>query len=185
MSRIGRLPIEVPAGVTVTIGEDNVITVKGPLGELTKSFPAAIKVEQEANVIHVTRPNDAKENRAAHGMTRSILNSMVIGVTKSSRSTASATVSPSRASSWTSASASLTTCLWMRFPASRWRPPIPTRSWSRAATSSRSARWLPASAASARLSLIRARASSTPTKSSAARKARPAPRRSKEVCLND
>ena len=82
MSRIGRLPIEVPAGVTVTIGEDNVITVKGPLGELTKSFPAAIKVEQETNVIHVTRPNDAKENRAAHGMTRSILNSMVIGVTK-------------------------------------------------------------------------------------------------------
>ena len=82
MSRIGRMPIEVPAGVTVTIGEDNVITVKGPKGELTKEFPVSIKVEQEGNVIHVTRPNDAKENRAAHGMTRSILNSMVHGVVK-------------------------------------------------------------------------------------------------------
>ncbi|MCC8183008.1 MAG: 50S ribosomal protein L6 [Clostridiales bacterium] len=82
MSRIGRMPIDVPAGVTVTIAEDNAITVKGPLGELNHQFPAAITVKQEGNVIHVTRPNDAKENRAAHGMTRSILNSMVLGVTK-------------------------------------------------------------------------------------------------------
>lgn len=82
MSRIGRMPIEVPAGVTVTIGEDNVITVKGPKGELTRAFPTNIKVEMQGNVIHVTRPNDAKENRAAHGMTRSILNSMVQGVVK-------------------------------------------------------------------------------------------------------
>ncbi|MGM9537908.1 MAG: 50S ribosomal protein L6 [Candidatus Onthomonas sp.] len=82
MSRIGRMPIDVPAGVTVTIGEGNVVTVKGPLGTLTKQFPAAITIAQEGNVIHCTRPNDAKENRASHGMVRSILNSMVVGVTK-------------------------------------------------------------------------------------------------------
>lgn len=82
MSRIGRMPIDVPADVTVTIGEGNVITVKGPLGSLTKQFPTTITVAQEGNVIHCTRPNDAKENRASHGMVRSILNSMVVGVTK-------------------------------------------------------------------------------------------------------
>ena len=82
MSRIGRMPIDVPAGVTVTIGEGNVVTVKGPLGTLTKQFPAAITITQEGNVIHCTRPNDAKENRASHGMVRSILNGMVIGVNK-------------------------------------------------------------------------------------------------------
>lgn len=82
MSRIGRMPIDVPAGVTVTIGEGNVVTVKGPKGTLTKQFPASITITQEGNVIHCTRPNDAKENRANHGMVRSILHSMVEGVEK-------------------------------------------------------------------------------------------------------
>ena len=81
MSRIGRMPIDVPAGVTVTIGENNVVTVQGPKGTLTKQFPAAISIKMEGNVIHCTRPNDAKENRASHGMVRSILNGMVVGVT--------------------------------------------------------------------------------------------------------
>jgi len=81
MSRIGRMPIDVPAGVTVTIGENNVVTVKGPKGTLTKQFPASIAIKQEGAVINCTRPNDAKENRANHGMVRSILNGMVVGVT--------------------------------------------------------------------------------------------------------
>ena len=81
MSRIGRMPIDVPAGVTVTIGENNVVTVKGPKGTLTKQFPASIAIKQEGAVINCTRPNYAKENRANHCMVRSILNGMVVGVT--------------------------------------------------------------------------------------------------------
>ncbi len=82
MSRIGRMPIDVPAGVTITIDEGNVITVKGPLGSLTKQFPTNITIAQEGNVLHCTRPNDSKENRACHGMVRAIVHNMVVGVTK-------------------------------------------------------------------------------------------------------
>ena len=80
MSRIGRQPIAVPAGVTVTIAEGNVITVKGPLGELTSTFNANITIAKEGDNIVVTRPNDEKENRALHGLTRTLLNNMVVGV---------------------------------------------------------------------------------------------------------
>ena len=80
MSRIGRQPIAVPAGVTVTIAEGNVITVKGPLGELTSTFDANITIAKEGDNIVVTRPNDEKENRALHGLTRTLLNNMVVGV---------------------------------------------------------------------------------------------------------
>ena len=72
MSRIGRAPISLPNNVEVTLGEGNLVTVKGPKGTLT----------QEGNVIHVTRPNDEKENRALHGLTRTLLNNMVVGVTE-------------------------------------------------------------------------------------------------------
>ena len=82
MSRIGREPITVPAGVTVTVGEGNVVVVKGPLGELTQSFNSAIEIKQEGAVITVSRPNDQKEIRALHGLTRTLLNNMVEGVTK-------------------------------------------------------------------------------------------------------
>ena len=82
MSRIGREPINVPAGVTVTVGEGNVVVVKGPLGELTQSFNSAIEIKQEGAVITVSRPNDQKEIRALHGLTRTLLNNMVEGVTK-------------------------------------------------------------------------------------------------------
>ena len=82
MSRIGREPITVPAGVTVTVAAGNVVTVKGPLGELTQSFNTALTIAQEADKILVTRPNDEAENRALHGLTRTLLNNMVVGVTK-------------------------------------------------------------------------------------------------------
>ena len=81
MSRIGRMPIELPAGVEVKIGDNNVVTVKGPKGTLTQQLHPAMSFNQEGNVIHVTRPNDLKENRALHGLTRSLLHNMVVGVT--------------------------------------------------------------------------------------------------------
>ena len=81
MSRIGRMPVVVPAGVTVTVAEGNVVTVKGPLGTLTETFAPVITLTQEGNEIIVTRPNDEKENRSLHGLTRALLNNMVVGVT--------------------------------------------------------------------------------------------------------
>ena len=81
MSRIGRAPIAVPAGVTVTIGEGNLVTVKGPLGELQQKFASVLTIAQDGNTLTVTRPNDEKENRALHGLTRTLLNNMVVGVT--------------------------------------------------------------------------------------------------------
>ena len=80
MSRIGRQPIAVPAGVTVTIAEGNVVTVKGPLGELTRTFNENITIAMEGDNLVVTRPNDEKENRALHGLSRTLLSNMVVGV---------------------------------------------------------------------------------------------------------
>ena len=82
MSRIGRAPISVPAGVEITIGSDNLVTVKGPKGSLTQQLSSAMTISQEGSELHVTRPNDAKENRALHGLTRSLLHNMVVGVTE-------------------------------------------------------------------------------------------------------
>lgn len=82
MSRIGRAPITVPAGVTVTINDGNNVTVKGPLGELNQSFNTVLTISQEGDKLIVARPNDEKENRALHGLTRTLLNNMVEGVTK-------------------------------------------------------------------------------------------------------
>ncbi|MBD7907514.1 50S ribosomal protein L6 [Sporosarcina gallistercoris] len=80
MSRIGKRPIEVPENVTVTIDENNFVTVKGPKGELTNTFTNDIKIEQEGNVITLTRPSESKEHRSMHGTTRSLLANMVTGV---------------------------------------------------------------------------------------------------------
>ena len=82
MSRIGRAPITVPAGVTVTVGDENLITVKGPKGTLTYTAPAAMTVKVDGAVVTVTRPNDEAENRALHGLTRTLINNMVEGVSK-------------------------------------------------------------------------------------------------------
>ena len=82
MSRIGRLPIAVPAGVTVTIDENNLVTVKGPKGTLTQQVNKDITVKQEGAEILVTRPDDKKENRAMHGLYRALIANMVKGVTE-------------------------------------------------------------------------------------------------------
>ena len=81
MSRIGRMPITVPAGVTVTIADGNVVTVKGPLGTLTEKFNEKMAIALENGELTVTRPNDEKENRSLHGLTRALLANMVEGVT--------------------------------------------------------------------------------------------------------
>ena len=82
MSRIGRMPITVPAGVEVNVADGNVVTVKGPKGTLTQNLHPNMTITQEGNVITVTRPNDLKENRSLHGLTRTLLNNMVVGVTE-------------------------------------------------------------------------------------------------------
>ena len=82
MSRIGRAPITVPAGVEITLGDNNVVTVKGPKGTLTRQFNANMAIALDGGVLTVSRPNDAKENRALHGLTRTLINNMVVGVTE-------------------------------------------------------------------------------------------------------
>ena len=81
MSRIGRLPVEIPAGVEVTVAENNVVTVKGPKGTLTESLPVEMDIKVENNQVVVTRPNDLKKMKSLHGLTRTLINNMVIGVT--------------------------------------------------------------------------------------------------------
>ena len=81
MSRIGRQPITIPAGVQVSIHESNVIEVKGPRGELKRQFPRTISFDRSDGVIAVSRPNDEGKQRALHGLSRSLLNNMVTGVT--------------------------------------------------------------------------------------------------------
>ena len=82
MSRIGRAPITVPAGVEINIADNNVVTVKGPKGSLTQQFNANMAIAIENGVLTVSRPNDAKENRALHGLTRTLINNMIVGVTE-------------------------------------------------------------------------------------------------------
>lgn len=82
MSRIGRMPITVPAGVTVTIADGNFVTVKGPKGELKKQLHGDMIIKQEAGVIEVQRPSEIKKHKALHGLTRSLLQNMVTGVSE-------------------------------------------------------------------------------------------------------
>ncbi len=84
MSRIGKAPIAVPAGVTVTIA-DGQVTVKGPKGELARPIPGAITIRQDGDTLLVERPDDQRQNRALHGMFRSLVNNMVVGVTEGFR----------------------------------------------------------------------------------------------------
>ena len=81
MSRIGKMPITVPAGVTVTVAEGNVVTVTGPKGTLTRTIHPNITVNVDGGVVTVTRPNDEKLNRSLHGLSRTLVNNMVGGVT--------------------------------------------------------------------------------------------------------
>jgi large subunit ribosomal protein L6 len=81
MSRIGKNPINVPAGVTVTVTQENVVTVKGPKGELSQAVDADIIVSQEGDILTVSRPTEQKRHKALHGLYRSLINNMVVGVT--------------------------------------------------------------------------------------------------------
>ncbi|OON97459.1 MAG: 50S ribosomal protein L6 [Epulopiscium sp. Nele67-Bin005] len=81
MSRIGRLPIDVPAGATITLEDNNQVIVKGPKGTLTKTFDNAMTISIEGNQVSVTRPNDLKRNRSLHGLTRTLIANMLTGVT--------------------------------------------------------------------------------------------------------
>lgn len=82
MSRIGKLPIVIPAGVSVTVSEENVVTVKGPKGTLTQKVHADIKVSEENGQLIITRPTDGIEHRSQHGLYRALLNNMVVGVSE-------------------------------------------------------------------------------------------------------
>jgi len=76
------MPIDIPAGVTVNIAENNKVTVKGPKGELARELPTEMEIKQEGDTIVVARPNDLKKMKSLHGLTRSLLNNMVVGVTQ-------------------------------------------------------------------------------------------------------
>ena len=80
MSRIGKLPITIPDGIKVTIGEDSLVTVNGPKGEISRKIPSSISVVQEKGMILVTRPSDEKIHKAFHGLSRTLINNMVLGV---------------------------------------------------------------------------------------------------------
>ncbi len=82
MSRIGNMPITVPAGVEVKIGENNEVTVKGPKGELNKVLPKDMIIEQGEGVITVKRPSESKMHKSLHGLTRTLLNNMIVGTTE-------------------------------------------------------------------------------------------------------
>jgi len=82
MSRIGRAPITIPAGVTVKVGEDNLVSVKGPKGELSRKINQDMKVTVDGNTLTVERPSDDKTHRSLHGLSRTLINNMVVGVTE-------------------------------------------------------------------------------------------------------
>ena len=82
MSRIGRLPVAIPAGVTVEIAENNKVTVKGPKGTLERELPTEMSIKLEGEEVVVTRPNDLKKMKSLHGLTRTLINNMVVGVTE-------------------------------------------------------------------------------------------------------
>jgi large subunit ribosomal protein L6 len=86
MSRIGKAPINIPSGVTVTVSDTNLVTVKGPKGQLTQDVDADIKIVQEDGVLTVQRPSEQKRHKALHGLYRSLINNMVVGVTEGYKS---------------------------------------------------------------------------------------------------
>ncbi len=82
MSRIGKMPIAIPAGVTVEVAENNKVTVKGPKGELSRVLPSEMEIKVEGAEVVVSRPNDLKKMKSLHGLTRTLVNNMVVGVTQ-------------------------------------------------------------------------------------------------------
>ena len=188
MSRIGRMPITVPAGVTVKVAEGNVVTVKGPKGELTRALRPEMIIKQEGNTITVDRPNDDKLHRSLHGLTRTLLHNMVVGVTDGFKKELEVNgVGYRVAKDGKNLVMNLGYSHQVIVPEIEGSPsmsPLPIKSSSMAATSRPWASSPQRSARSVLPSLTRARASSMLTKSFAARSARPV-RRSKEVCRYD
>ena len=82
MSRIGRMPVAIPAGVTVDVAENNKVTVTGPKGTLSRELPTEMEIKVEGSEVIVTRPNDLKKMKSLHGLTRTLINNMVVGVTE-------------------------------------------------------------------------------------------------------
>ena len=82
MSRIGRMPIAIPAGVNVDVAENNTVTVKGPKGELKRTLPAEMEIKMEDGQLTVSRPNDLKKMKSLHGLTRTLIHNMIVGVTE-------------------------------------------------------------------------------------------------------
>ena len=82
MSRIGKMPIAIPAGVTVDVAENNTVTVKGPKGTLTRVLAPELEIKVEGAEVIVNRPNDLKRSKSLHGLTRTLINNMVVGVTQ-------------------------------------------------------------------------------------------------------
>ena len=82
MSRIGRMPIAIPAGVTVEVAENNKVTVKGPKGTLERVLPAEMEIKLDGTTVTVSRPNDLKKMKSLHGLTRTLIHNMVVGVTE-------------------------------------------------------------------------------------------------------
>ena len=82
MSRIGRMPIAIPAGVTVDIAENNLVTVKGPKGTLSRALAPEMEIKVEGTEVIVSRPNDLKKMKSLHGLTRTLIHNMVVGVTE-------------------------------------------------------------------------------------------------------
>jgi len=87
MSRIGKMPIAIPAGVTVEIAENNLVTVKGPKGTLSRQLPTEMEIKEEGAVVTVSRPNDLKKMKSLHGLTRTLIHNMVVGVTEGYKKT--------------------------------------------------------------------------------------------------
>ena len=180
MSRIGKLPVDLPAGVTVTVGPGNVVSVKGPLGQLSQKVDSDITVTVEGNQLTVTRPTDQPRHRSMHGLYRALIHNMVVGVSERIRDQAGARRRRlqgrgARDSILRDApSATLTISSYSCLPEikvdGRNREEEETRSSpSRASTSSSSVRSLPRSARCASRNLTRARVSSSWANSSAAR----------------
>ena len=173
MSRIGKLPITIPAGVTITVSDDNTVTVKGPKGQLSEKISPRIKVSMDAGILKVERPTDEKEDRSLHGLS-TIWSSVPPKVSrKSLKSTAPVTGLRRTATSSFSMSVIHTLLNSKKATALLSTFPLPTVSRFRASTSRKSVRSQQTYARFVSLNPTRARVSSMTMKSSSARKVRP------------